>query len=666
MNELKLSSGYLFILSAPPAAGKSTFLKNNNIPEHMIVSSDDLRSYTLGNTVGFDKDGEYNIPLYNDDAKIFSIVREILSMRMKEKLTTFLDVTAIKDSERKNYVKLAAQFGVKTKVLIFDVDKETCINQDKKRKNRVGEDIINKFYDKFQTDSKFDYDTVNSNTKILLNPLSLNKEDKYDVIGDTHGFYTEFIKFATTKLGYKFKNDLLTHPDNRKMFFLGDFVDRGTESMEMLMLVKRMCDNGHKAIIGNHENKLINFYKALQEGRVHVSSRSSSETAMKFVKLDKNKQAELYDWLVSLKHYYVKDNFAFTHAGVTHFDPLNTPRSFCIYGDQRGKEDRAEVDSVYDNLKKHGHNEYFLIRGHNSLTDNKQTSVVSLDNNIGFENGTLNSLRLDDCIKAKNNNPIYNLQDLIIRENVHHDYTAHMEKQFKMQTLLTNLLKAKLATKKIDDTGFLSIFKYSKSVFFNQSWSEDPALLKCRGIVLDLAGNIVVHPFDKVFNYGEPNHLKENTAKAISNDTKVIMTEKLNGYLGMITKHPYKQNQLLITTQGTFEKFKQDGELIDSQYAGYVRELITKEMYGSFLKYLSKNDVTLMFEVIHPEDKNNHIIHYDNKDEGLHLIGVRRKKLEDLVLTEEEMDIVGKDIGCRRPYHFKTTLGEAKKIVDKS
>jgi predicted kinase len=665
MKKIQLEAGKLFILSAPPAAGKSTLLKNNKIPQHMVISSDDIRSDVLGNTVGLDSIGEYNIPLYNDDAKVFTLVREMLSMRMKEKLTTFLDATATKDSERKNYVKIAKQYGMEAEILIFDVDEETCIEQDKKRKNRVGQKVISKFYDKFQKESKFDYQLVNSDSILSLNPLSLN-DSKYDVIGDTHGFYTNFIEFAQKKLGYEMKNDLLVHPEGRKMLFLGDFVDRGPESMEMLIFVKRMCDNGHKAIAGNHENKLINFYRTLQEGRIHVSSRSSSETAMKFVKLDRDKQTELYDWLVSLKHYYVEDKFAFTHAGITHFDPLSTPRSFCIYGDQRHKEDRTEVDTIYDTFKQNGLNNYFLIRGHNSLTDFKQNSVISLDNNIGFENGTLNAIRLEDCIDAKNKNNNADLKDLIIKENVDYDYTAHMDKQFKIQTLLSKLLKEKLATKKLDDTGFLSIFKYSKSVFYNQSWSEDPTLLKCRGIVLDLAGNIVVHPFDKVFNYGEPNHLKEETAKNVDNNEKVIMVEKLNGYLGLITKHPYKKNQLLITTQGTFEKFQQDGELIDSQYAGYVRELITKEMYGKFLKYLNKNDVTLMFEVIHPEDKNNHIIHYDKSEEGLHLIGVRGKNLEDKVFTEELMDVVGKEIGCRRPHYFETTFGEAKKIIDAS
>jgi len=665
MQNYELDSGKLFILSAPPASGKSTFLKNNNIPEHMILSADTLRSNVLGNSVGIDHLGQYNIPLYNNDARIFGLLTEMLKMRMKEKLTTFLDITAVKDSDRADFAKIARSAGVDTEVLIFDVDKETCLRQDKKRINRVGEQVINNFFQKFERESKFTFKLINSETSITLQPNKLNGTN-YDIIGDTHGFYSEFIDFAKTKLGYEHKNGLLTHPEGRKMLFLGDFVDRGTESIEMLTLVKRMCDNGHKAIIGNHENKLIQFYQNLQLGKVSVSSRSSSETAMKFVKLDKKRQEDLYQWLVSLPHYYTEDKFAFTHAGVTHFDPFNTPRSFCIYGDQRSKLQRATVDSDYHELKANNLNDYYLIRGHNSLTDPKQTSVISLDNDVGFKGGTLNALHLEECIRAKKINSYANLESFVIRTPVNFDYTEYMATQFKIQTLMTNLKKEKLSSERKDDTGFLSLYKYSKSVFYNQSWSEDPALLKCRGIVLDLAGNIVIHPFDKIFNYGEKNQLKQETAKSILNNEPVVMVEKMNGYLGLITKHPYKDNQLLITTQGTFERYSDKGEIIQSEYAGYVRDLITKELNGKLFQYLSQNDVTLMFEVVHPEDKNNHIIEYDKSEEGLYLIGVRGKKLNDHVFTEEEMDIVGKKINCKRPKHFKTTFGEAMTIVENS
>jgi predicted kinase len=665
MKTLNLEMGWLYILSAPPASGKSTFLRNNNIDESMVVSSDELREKYVGVGYGIDEQGIYNSPLHSSDGAIFNVLRQILELRLKENLTTFLDATSVKDSVRKDYVKIAKDLGVKTKVLIFDTDMETCIKQDKGRVNRVGENVISHFFESFDKESRFDFELINSKTKINFIPNKLNGIN-FDIIGDTHGFYSEFLEFSK-ELGYELKNGLLVHPEGRKMLFLGDFVDRGQKSIEMLQLVHKNCTfGGHKAIVGNHENKLINFCKNLKKGKAIVSSRSAAETAMAFAKLEKKEQDTLFNFLNDLPHYYVQDEFAFTHAGIKFFDPCSTPRSFCIYGDQKNRKDN-EADSIYHKLKEVDTNKYFLIRGHNQLSDVKQTSVITLDNNIGFVGGTLNAIKLEDAMYRKRLDNNADLKDLIQRKEVFFDYNFHLNEKFALQTSFSNLIKKGLANKKIDDTGFLSLYKYSKSVFFNQSWSEDEALLKCRGLVLDLAGDIVVHPFDKVFNYCEPNHLKEETAKNVSNNDEVIVVDKLNGFLGLITKHPYKKNQLIINTQGTFENFRssQGDELIESKYAKYVKELVQGDMYGKFLKYLNNNNVTLMFEVIHPEDKENHIVKYDKDMEGLHLIGVRENTFEGKVYTEEKMDDIGKEINCKRVVGYKKmTFGEAKKIID--
>jgi hypothetical protein len=75
---------------------------------------------------------------------------------------------------------------------------------------------------------------------------------KYDIIGDIHGYATT-LKALLTKLGYSEQNGVYRHPE-RQVIFLGDFIDRGPEIRETLQTVRAMVDGGSAfAVMGNHE-----------------------------------------------------------------------------------------------------------------------------------------------------------------------------------------------------------------------------------------------------------------------------------------------------------------------------------------------------------------------------------------------------------------------------
>ena len=60
------------------------------------------------------------------------------------------------------------------------------------------------------------------------------------------------------------KSEVMTiysHPEQRKVVFLGDFIDRGPKIRETLHIAKNMCDAGNAyAIMGNHEFNAICFH----------------------------------------------------------------------------------------------------------------------------------------------------------------------------------------------------------------------------------------------------------------------------------------------------------------------------------------------------------------------------------------------------------------------
>lgn len=82
----------------------------------------------------------------------------------------------------------------------------------------------------------------------------------YDIIGDIHG-YGDSLTALLEKLGYSLNSDNYYSHDNRKVIFLGDFIDRGEGQKEVLKIVMDMVIQGSAlAIMGNHEFNAISYH----------------------------------------------------------------------------------------------------------------------------------------------------------------------------------------------------------------------------------------------------------------------------------------------------------------------------------------------------------------------------------------------------------------------
>ena len=81
---------------------------------------------------------------------------------------------------------------------------------------------------------------------------------KLDLIGDIHGELPA-LQSLLHELGYRpdADGDPL-HPDDRHLLFLGDLVDRGAHSLEVVELVQRLSLKGRAScVMGNHEYNLV-------------------------------------------------------------------------------------------------------------------------------------------------------------------------------------------------------------------------------------------------------------------------------------------------------------------------------------------------------------------------------------------------------------------------
>lgn len=83
---------------------------------------------------------------------------------------------------------------------------------------------------------------------------------RYDIIGDIHGHADELTSLVTT-LGYRRNHDGWYHPENRRIIFLGDFIDRGPRQLEAYRIARDMVESGTaRAVLGNHELNAMAWY----------------------------------------------------------------------------------------------------------------------------------------------------------------------------------------------------------------------------------------------------------------------------------------------------------------------------------------------------------------------------------------------------------------------
>jgi hypothetical protein len=81
----------------------------------------------------------------------------------------------------------------------------------------------------------------------------------YDLIGDIHGHADELVQLLEA-LGYRKHGRTYVHPE-RKVIFLGDFIDRGPKIREVLEIVRPMVEQGNAlAVMGNHELNALAYH----------------------------------------------------------------------------------------------------------------------------------------------------------------------------------------------------------------------------------------------------------------------------------------------------------------------------------------------------------------------------------------------------------------------
>ena len=165
----------------------------------------------------------------------------------------------------------------------------------------------------------------------------------------------------------------------------------------------------------------------------------------------------------------------------------------------------------------------------------------------------------------------------------------------------------------------LLIYNYSRTTQFSGIW--DDITLNCRGLVLDLEGNVIAKPFPKFFNYEE--HTAENSKLPPIPNENFEVYEKMDGSLGIFF---YYGGEWHMATRGSFT----------SEQAIKGMEMMKKYNFEKL-----HTDYTYLFEIIYNE--NRIVCNYDFED--IVLLGIINTKTGNEVnLNNDTEDIRIKNI----------------------
>ncbi len=387
----------LVVLIGPSGCGKSSFCRKHFLPTE-VVSSDGCR--------GLVSDDENDQSATND---AFDLLHAIMRKRLARGRLTVIDATNVQPEARKSLVELAREYHVLPVAIVFDLPEKLCHERNAARPDRqFGSHVVRNQIQQmrrslrgleregFRHIFKFASPEEMDDVSIERQPLWNNRRTEhgpFDVIGDVHGCLDELIELMTT-LGYQVERNetefSVVPPEGRRLVFLGDLVDRGPSTPDVLRLVMTMtAANQAVCVPGNHDMKLMKALKGRNVQLTHGLAESMEQLAHEPEEF-REQVAKFLDGLVS--HYVFDDGkLVVAHAGMKESMQgrgSGKVRDFALYGETTGETDEFGLPVRY-NWSSDYRGKALVVYGHTPTPD-----PLWLNNTVNIDTGCVFGGRL--------------------------------------------------------------------------------------------------------------------------------------------------------------------------------------------------------------------------------------------------------------------------------
>jgi protein phosphatase len=346
----------LIVLIGASGSGKSSFARKHFLPTE-IISSDYCRSILA------DDENDQSV-----SGEAFELLHYIVAKRLKAGRLTVVDATSVKPEDRKPLLQIAKDYHCFAVAIAFDLPAQLCHDRNQQRGNRnFGIHVVERHRQNLRKslrflDKEFRYAHVLKSVEeidrveFVRTPSWSNRKNEtgpFDIIGDIHGCCDE-LEILLGKLGYQATPSTETgfwdfptysHPQGRRVLFVGDLVDRGIRNMDTVKLVRNMIEaNSALCVCGNHEFKLMRYLRGKKVTVGHGLQQTIDELEAIPPEVAEDYKIDLQKFLDSLISHYVLDEgkLVVAHAGLKEELQGRTSgfvRSFAMYGETTGEID---------------------------------------------------------------------------------------------------------------------------------------------------------------------------------------------------------------------------------------------------------------------------------------------------------------------------------------
>lgn len=401
--KIELPEFCLVALIGASGSGKSTFAKTHFLPTE-VLSSDYCR--------GLVSDDENSQSATND---AFDVLNYIAGKRLAGRRIVVVDATNVQKESRRGLLNLAREFDALPVAIVLNVPAATCQQRNRDRANRdFGRHVVRQQYAQLRRSMRglkregFRHVTVLGEDEIAEVSISRNRLwtdlrseiGPFDVIGDVHGCFDELCDLLTT-LGYavdaepesllKYK---VSHPEGRRIVFLGDLVDRGPKTPDVLKLAMSMVSEGTAYCVqGNHDAKLLSKLRGKKVKVAHGLQESLDQLESESEEFKR----EVMDFLYSLRSHYLLDDWKLVvaHAGMKESyqgRASGRVRSFALYGETTGETDEFGLP-VRHNWASEYRGDAIVVYGHTPVPEPEWLNrTINIDTGCVF-GGRLSALR---------------------------------------------------------------------------------------------------------------------------------------------------------------------------------------------------------------------------------------------------------------------------------